>query len=67
MKFKLYEKDGKQVIERLVYPRFTGVVTMGILSDIEDVEMLDDCTDVMELARAMRSASEFLRKGHMKK
>ena len=64
MKFKLYEENGKQVIERLVFPRFKGIVTMGQLSDIEDVEWIDDCTDAMELARTMRSAGEFLIKGH---
>jgi hypothetical protein len=63
VKFRLYEEKGKQIIERIVYPRFKAVVTMGILSDIEDIELLDDCTDYTVLARAMRAAGEFLIKG----
>jgi hypothetical protein len=59
-KFRIFEKKGKQFIERVVYPRFRGVITMGLLSDIEDIEILDNCTDASVLARAMRSAGEFL-------
>ena len=66
-KFKIYEENGKQIIERLVFPRFKGEITFGKESDIENIELYDECTDVMELARMMHSASEFLRKGHLKK
>ena len=66
-KFKTYEANGQTIIERLVYPRFRGEITMGLHSDIENIEMLDQCLDPMELARAMRSASEYLRKGHLKR
>jgi hypothetical protein len=59
-KFKLFEENGKQVIERLIYPRFKGVVTMGVASDIENVEMIDNCMDPVVLARAIREAGEFL-------
>jgi len=66
-KFKIYEEKGNQIIERLVYPRFKGVITMGELSDIENIVIIDECFDPLELAKAMRSASEFMRKGHYKK
>jgi hypothetical protein len=63
-KFKIYEENGKQVIERLVFPRFKGEITFGKESDIENIEMIDECFDVAILAKAMRSAGEFLIKGH---
>ena len=65
-KYKLHEENGKQVIERLVFPRFKGEITFSSTSpsDIENIEMIDECADAMELARAMRSAGEFLMKGH---
>lgn len=67
MKYKIYEERGRQVIERIAFPRFKGVVTFNAegASDIEDIEWIDDPEeDVLKLARLMRSAGEFLMKGH---
>lgn len=58
--YELFEADGKQMIRRNKPPRFVGEVTMGQLSDIENIKLLDHCTDPAELASAMRKASEFL-------
>ena len=64
MKFKIYQENQKWFIERLVFPRFKGEITFGEESDIENIEMLDECTDVAVLAKAMRAAGEFIIKGH---
>lgn len=36
--------------------------TMGVQSDIEDVKWIDKVNNVMDAARAMNKAAEFLRK-----
>jgi Helix-turn-helix. len=58
--FKIYEKDDKTYIERLVSPRFVGEITFGAKSDIENIEWIDSCVEVMTIARAMREAGEFI-------
>lgn len=58
--FKIYKVGSKQIIERLSYPRFKGVITFGLLSDIEEIELLDQTTDPMEIAKAMREAGDFI-------
>lgn len=60
--FELFDRDGNTWIRRNKYPRFIGRVTMGALSDIEDIEILDTCTDEMKLTSSIRKAGEFLRK-----
>lgn len=60
--YEVFELDGKMMIRRNTYPRFVGEVMMGPLSDIENVTMLDDCTDPIKLASVMRKAAEFLAK-----
>lgn len=60
MKFTIYEEDGKRMIRRNVSPRFIGEITFGTLSDIENVQFLDDLPSVMDAARAMREAGDFL-------
>lgn len=57
--YELFEMDGKQMIRRNKPPRFVGEVTMGRLSDIENVEWMDICTD-SEAASAMSKAAQFL-------
>ena len=57
--YELFDKDGYVMIRRNKPPRFVGKVTMGKLSDIEEIEWLDDCTAI-EAARALRKAGEFL-------
>jgi hypothetical protein len=40
--FRIYQDGDRQIIERLSYPRFKGVVTFNSpLSDIEEIELLD--------------------------
>ncbi len=59
--FRIYQDGDRQIIERLTYPRFKGVVTFNSpLSDIEDVELLDKTNSPTEIARAMREAGDFL-------
>lgn len=57
--YELFDKDGYVMIRRNKRPRFVGKVTFGKLSDIEEIEWLDDCTAV-EAARALRKAGEFI-------
>ena len=59
--FRIYQDGDKQIIERLSYPRFKGVVTFNSpLSDIEEIELLDKTNNPTEIARAMREAGDFL-------
>jgi hypothetical protein len=59
--FRIYQDGDKQIIERLSYPRFKGVVTFNSpLSDIENIELLDKTNSPTEIARAMREAGDFL-------
>lgn len=64
--YDLFERDGKKMIRRNKPPRFIGEITFGQLSDIENIEYLDDFIDPMELARAIRKAGEFLIKSSKK-
>lgn len=60
-KFKIYQEGEKQIIERLSYPRFKGVITFDSpLSDIEEVELLDETREPSVIAKAMREAGDFL-------
>jgi len=59
--FRLYQDGDKQMIERLTYPRFTGVITFNnSLSDIEDIEIDEDVLDAGDIAQALREAGEFI-------
>ena len=59
--YRIYQEGYRQIIERLSYPRFKGVVTFNSpLSDIEEVELLDKTNSPTEIARAMREAGDFL-------
>jgi hypothetical protein len=59
--FKIYQDGDRQIIERLSYPRFRGVITFNSpLSDIEEIELLDKTNSPTEIARAMREAGDFL-------
>lgn len=60
-KFRIYRQEGKQIIERLIFPRFIAEITFNSpVSDIENVKMIDTCTDVMMVAKAMREAGEYI-------
>jgi len=59
--FKIYQEGEKQIIERLSYPRFKGIVTFsGNLSDIEDIEVDEEILDAGDIATALREAADFL-------
>ena len=59
--FRIYQDGDRQIIERLSYPRFKGVVTFNSpLSDIEEIELLDKTNSPTEIARAMREAGDFI-------
>ena len=59
--FRIYQDGDRQIIERLTYPRFRGVITFNSpLSDIEEIELLDKTNSPTEIARAMREAGDFL-------
>ena len=51
--FRIYQDGDRQIIERLSYPRFKGVVTFNSpLSDIEEIELLDETRDPSVIAKA---------------
>lgn len=59
--FKTYQNGDKQIIERLSYPRFKGVITFNSpLSDIEEIEVDEDILDAGDIATALREAGDFL-------
>lgn len=59
--FRIYQDGDRQIIERLSYPRFKGVITFNSpLSDIEEIDLLDKTNNPTEIARAMREAGDFL-------
>ena len=59
--YRIYQEGDRQIIERLTYPRFKGVITFNSpLSDIEDIELLDETRDPSVIAKAMREAGDFL-------
>lgn len=59
--FRIYQDGDRQIIERLTYPRFRGVITFNSpLSDVEEIELLDKTNNPTEIARAMREAGDFL-------
>lgn len=60
-KFRIYDDAGYKMIEHLHYPRFKAKIKFrSSLSDLEDIEMIDDCKDPSTLARVMREAADFL-------
>lgn len=63
--YELYTEDGYTMIRRNKPPRFTGRVTFGLDSDIEDIRFVDPAS-VSEIAKALRKAGEFLIKNSKK-
>lgn len=59
--YELFETEGKKMIRRNKYPRFIGEITFGELSDIENIEWIDEC-QANEMASSLRKAGEFLLK-----
>lgn len=61
--YEIFELEGKQMIRRNKFPRFTGEITFGQLSDIENIEWLDECS-LNEIVSTLRKAGEFLIKSN---
>lgn len=59
--YQLYGQEGYVMIRRTKPPRFTGRVTFGLDSDIEDIRWQDSAT-ATDMAKALRKAGEFLLK-----
>lgn len=57
--YELYTEDGYTMIRRNKPPRFTGRVTFGMNSDIENIRWTDPAS-ALEMAKALRKAGEFL-------
>jgi hypothetical protein len=59
--FRIYEAENKQMIERLIYPKFTAEITFNSeISDLENIQVDEDIFDAMDIATAMREAGEFI-------
>lgn len=59
--FRIYNENGKEYIERLVYPKFRAVIAFGgALSDLDDIEMDEDVYIAQDIATAMREAADYL-------
>ena len=58
---KIYTENGKSYIERLDFPRFKAEITFGQFSDLEKIELFDNTTDPILLAKIMREAADFLK------
>ena len=60
-KFRIYTADNKQMIDRLIYPKFTAEITFNSeISDLENIQVDEDIFDAMDIATAMREAGEFI-------
>lgn len=60
-KFRIYTAEGKQMIERLIYPKFTAEITFNSqISDLENIQVDEDILDAMDIATAMRECGEFI-------
>jgi hypothetical protein len=60
-KFRIYESENKQMIERLTYPKFIAEITFNSeISDLENIEIDEDVFDASDIATAMREAGEFM-------
>ena len=57
--YELYTEDGYTMIRRNKPPRFTGRVTFGLKSDIEEIQWMD-AAYALDMAKALRKAGEFL-------
>jgi hypothetical protein len=60
-KFRIYESENKQMIERLIYPKFIAEITFNSeISDLENIEIDEDVWNASDIAEAMREAGEFI-------
>ena len=59
--FKVYPEGDKEMIERLIYPKFRGLITYSDLHFyVKDIEFIDECKDEETIEQALRDASVFL-------
>jgi hypothetical protein len=59
--FRIYQSGDRQIIERLIYPRFKAVISFNSpTSDIDNIELLDKTNSPTDLAKAMREAGDYL-------
>lgn len=59
--FKIYQEGERLVIERLTYPRFKAVINFdNPLSDLDEIQLLEEVRDAKVIARAMREAGDFM-------
>ena len=59
--FRIYTAENKQMIERLIYPKFTAEITFNSdVSDLENIQVDEDILDAGDIAKAMREAGEFI-------
>ena len=63
--YEIFELEGKQMIRRNKFPRFTGEIVFAQSSDIENIEWLDECS-LNEITSTLRKTSEFLIKASKK-
>jgi hypothetical protein len=60
-KFRIYTAENKQMIERLIYPKFTAEITFNSeISDLENIEIDEDVFDASDIETAIRETTEFI-------
>ena len=60
-KFRIYESENKQMIERLIYPKFTAeIIFNSEISDLENIEIDEDVFDAFDIETAIRETTEFI-------
>lgn len=59
-KFEIYKDSDKTMLRHNEFPKFVGQITFGELSDIENIECVDECTDAAVWAKTMREAGDFI-------
>jgi hypothetical protein len=59
--FRIYESENKQMIERLIYPKFTAEITFNSeISDLENITLDEDVWNASDIAEAMRETADFI-------
>lgn len=59
-RFRIYPEVPNFTIERMVYPRFVGEITFGEFAVVENITMLDKCTNVSLLAKCLKETNEYV-------
>jgi hypothetical protein len=59
--FRIYTEGDSQIIERLIYPKFKGVISFSNnLSDIDNIQVDEDILDAGHITTALREAGDFI-------